>query len=225
MTTVGRPNPTYGWSTYDWPKKVSYQTGYFTAMTPANVGQQNASFVVTMLGQYAPTSRVGVLFGTAPSSYSGKTPLAAGPTATIPMVDLRPGTLYYCAPYGEGSDGNLYIGAEAQLSTTPLGTPTTVPPNLVAPQSADGSGGGGEVDFLIGTDVPCTGFIDIGPTTAYGTSTAFTNGDGTLGGNRLGLSILGLTPGNTYHWRARVTGKSAPNNVQTTGPDHTVVPA
>lgn len=97
-----------------------------------------------------------------------------------------------------------------------------VQPNLVSPQSADPSGGGGGCDFQVGTDVPCTGFINYGLTPAYGSTQTFTGGDGTSG-SRLTATVVGLTPASTYHWRARVTGKSAPYNVETVGPDHTFV--
>ena len=117
--TIGRPNLLYGWNTYDWCKEVTYVTGYFTAMTASGVGRQNGQFVVTMVGQYSSGSQIGVVWGVRPNGYGSKSKLVTGPSATIKLSDLQPGTVHYCAPIAIGNDGNTYLGAEAQLTTSP----------------------------------------------------------------------------------------------------------
>lgn len=228
---AAKPFRIYGWQSYTWP--VGWPPVNPSVWSSVSLGPESGpaapNMAVTLTANYDGT--VSVVYGTRPGAYSGSTPpvaVKAGVSTKIRITGLKYSTTIYANPLWNGVTpaGVPMQSQYGELSAaTPSDPSLTVPPNLVAPQSADTSGGGGGCDFVIGTDVPCTGFIDYGPTTAYGTSTAFTGGDGTSGGGRLTLSITGLTPGNTYHWRARVTGKSPPNNVQTIGPDHTVVAA
>lgn len=107
----------------------------------------------------------------------------------------------------------------------PAPEPPDVPePPAIISGGADASGGGGEIDFTCGTDVPCSGALNIGTDTNYGTGTNIpsTSGDGTTG-NLLRWTVSSLTAGDTYHYRFRVTGLNPPNDVETVGPDHTVV--
>jgi hypothetical protein len=99
--------------------------------------------------------------------------------------------------------------------------PPQTPPAILS-GGADASGGGGTIDFTCGTDVACSGLLDYGADTNYGTVVPADQGDGTTG-NVLRWTVTGFTAASTYHYRFRVTGLNPPNETETVGPDRTVV--
>lgn len=99
-------------------------------------------------------------------------------------------------------------------------TPQQHPPAILSGGAEPSTGGA--CDFDCGTDVPCSGILDWGLTTAYGTSSPATSGDGTVN-NLLYWEVTGLTPDSTYHYRYRVTGLQSPHLVEAVGPDQTFV--
>lgn len=94
-----------------------------------------------------------------------------------------------------------------------------VPPQILS-GGADPSTGGGACDFTCATDVPCSGHLDYGADTTYGTSVPAASGDGTTG-NVMRWTVSGLTPAAVYHFRFRVTGLAPPNDIEAIGIDQT----
>ena len=118
MGVSQRPDLLNGWSLRLWANRPVFKSTYFAALTPSNQGPKNCQFTVTMTGQYATGSMVGIVWGTKQYGYGCKLGLVAGPSAVFKLSDLRPGTVYSCAPIGLGSDGTLYIGADQLVTTT-----------------------------------------------------------------------------------------------------------
>ena len=91
MSTPGRPNPTFGWNTYDWPQRLSYQSAVFPALTFTQSHTQ-ATATVTLTGADATGSTVGLLYGLYAGGYDRKTKLASGPSASVTLLELQPNT-------------------------------------------------------------------------------------------------------------------------------------
>lgn len=111
----------------------------------------------------------------------------------------------------------LMWGQVVSLAPAP---PPQVPPTF-ASLTSDPSGGGFGVDFSVGTDVASSGYIEYGPTTAYG-SQATLAGSG-LAGDLLRASVT-FADATPIHWRAVVTGTTAPNQSQAVSADQSVSP-
>src|SRR5262245_39210089 len=120
--SVGRPNPLYGWNTYDWPQKLKYTTLGFSALTMSAQTQTTATCTVTAIGPLAAGSKVGIMFGTGMGSggYNRKLRLVDGPgPIAFKLNELSPGTQYHVAAYGVDNQGTSYVGPNSLLTTNP----------------------------------------------------------------------------------------------------------
>ena len=116
--TAGRPNPTYGWNSYDWSQRLKFSNTLFASVTWSGQTSSTAQTTVTATGPEAAGSRVGILYGTGMGSggYNCKTPLVAN-GSTVVLRELRSGTQYHTAAYGIGANGGQWVGPNTLLTT------------------------------------------------------------------------------------------------------------
>lgn len=147
-----------------------------------------------------------VEYGTT-TSYGSTTTSAAGVTShTVTLTDLDPGTTYHFRVSSTDADGLTSTSGDRTFTTTT----TTVPP-VISDVQVTGIGIT-EATITWSTNVPASSLVEYGVTTAYGSTET-----GPGGTTSHAVTLTGLEPGTTYHFRVQST---APGGTATSG-DHT----
>jgi len=215
ITGAIRNNPTSDVGAYEFGNDPYVHTLSSNAIGPNSAtinGQAYAAGLsLTTWFDYGTTTAYGISVASAPGTISGSTPVSIN----YNLTGLDFATTYHYRARSMASNGTVSLGVDSSFTTLPLQPTvlTNVATNLT-PSSAT----------LNGTVNPNGGVtsvtIQYGLTNAYGTSTAAT--PGTLNGftaTDVALSISGLTPYTTYHYRVvatNIAGTTYGNDMQFT---------
>lgn len=181
------------------------------------------------------------LYGTSPNALDQSTPLTSGPTgtATTPvsstLAGLSPSTTYDyelevvsgaqtytgsvasfttgatpappAPPAPQGSTGGNTTSGGANQPTTP-----TTPPSVITGSASDITSSGATVAGSVNPNGAATSYqVQFGPSTSYGYSSAMESAGAGTTSLPVRVSLTGLKPGTTYHYRfvASNTGATA----------------
>ena len=166
-----------------------------SAILNGTVNPNGASTTVTF--EYGTTTSYGSTITATQSPLTGCT----GQSVSIGLTDLTPGTTYHFRVKATNSVGTTY-GSDTTFFTTSAAAPaaTTNSATSIASGSAT----------LNGTVNPngasTTVVFEYGTSTSYGSTVTATQSPLTgTGGQAVSASLSGLTPGTTYHFRAKAT--------------------
>ncbi len=138
-------------------------------------------------------------------------PLYAVVTHSKTLTGLLPGHTYHYRVKTKNAAGVEYVSGDYMFTTNAAAQPG---PALTAFSTTNITTSSATLNWTC--DAPCTGYYDIGTTTAYGTTNSPGQNDLTYSGHAQGVS--GLVANTLYHWR--VHSKNAAN-VETISADKT----
>ncbi|MEK7353821.1 MAG: hypothetical protein AABZ77_04870, partial [Chloroflexota bacterium] len=163
----------------------------------------NSAAISGSLTSLGTATTVIVYFEYGPTTSYGSTTIAESMTGTgqfgASLSGLAPGTTYHFRARAEGREHGTAAGADMTLATLPLLAVSTSAATNIKINSATVSGN----LISLGTAATVNVFFEYGTTIAYGSNTSaqVMTSIGAFSAN-----LLGLSPGTTYHFRARADG-------------------
>lgn len=201
------------------PPQVSTNTATNITQTTAtlvgNIASTGSATSVTASFEYGTTTNYGTTSSTATVSGGGYT---GG--FTIDITDLTRGTTYHFRAKADGGANGIGYGDDMTFTT--LGTAPITPPTVNTSDATEITTGSAKLNgnlLLMGTASSVSVYFEYGKTTSYGSSTI---AQSMIALGSFSADITGLTPGITYHFRAKADGGA---NGVTTGSDMTFTTA